>query len=432
MADEIPTIQILDKKNYFEQTLVALPDALPYPPLAPSSLRLRTAVLSLTVNNFTYAALGTLLRWWDVHPLPAGTPAPYDDPARYGRVSAWGYAEVLASTVPSVAPGTYVWGYVPLGTLAQDLEVRAAHPAAGQLLVTSAHRAHVMPIYNRYFVYPPASDRAAAIARRAPAVAHDALLRVMHATAFLMERFVFSADPARVVAPGPGPDDDSESWRSADADLRGATVLIFAPGSKAAALFAALLRRRSASASGARPRHVVGVSSEASRAFVEGTGFYDAVLPADHDDPVAAVRGSGDDDEVGGGRLVVVDFGGRAGVGPRWAAALAPRHPDLLFVGVGTGILHPSAVAQVAAAMQQPRPYRAARVNADDMRRRAIARVGEEQYWAEEDGSWEQFRHDGIRGLGINWGEGMADVAKGWDRLAQGKVLPSEGLVYKL
>lgn len=70
MADEIPTVQILDKKNYFQQTLVPFPNALPYPPLGPSSLRLRTTVLSLTVNNFTYAALGTLLNWWDVHPLP--------------------------------------------------------------------------------------------------------------------------------------------------------------------------------------------------------------------------------------------------------------------------------------------------------------------------------------------------------------------------
>ncbi|KAJ2967168.1 hypothetical protein NUW58_g10507 [Xylaria curta] len=95
MADEIPSIQVLDKKDYFKQALVSLPNALPYPALAPSSLRLRTTVLSLTVNNFTYAALGTLLHWWDVHPLPASTPAPYNDSTQYGRISAWGYAEVL-------------------------------------------------------------------------------------------------------------------------------------------------------------------------------------------------------------------------------------------------------------------------------------------------------------------------------------------------
>ncbi|KAI0456754.1 hypothetical protein F5B21DRAFT_123872 [Xylaria acuta] len=434
MADEIPTVQILDKKNYFQQALVAFPHAVPYPPLAaPSSLRLRTSVLSLTVNNFTYAALGTLLNWWDVHPLPEGTPAPYDDASKYGRISAWGYAEVLESTVPSIPRGSHLWGYVPLGTLAQDLEVRPHDHVADQVFVTNAYRQHVMPIYNRYFVYPPSSDRGAAIARRTPAVAHDAVLRVMHATAFLMAHFVFSSAAARVVAPGPGPDD---AWSAEHADLRDATVLVFAPGSKAAVIFTSLLAQRT-EAEG-RPRQIIGVSSEASKAFVEGTDVYDAVVLTSAADPVATVAeacGSGSG-SGSGRRLVIFDFGGRAGVGPRWAAALAEKqhHPadKFLFVGVGSGLLDPSAVAQVAARSQQTPPYPATRVNADDMRRRAMKNLGEETYWAEEERSWEQFRDRGIKGLGVSWGEGMRDVIKGWDRLARGEVLPSEGLVYKL
>ncbi|KAI0443535.1 hypothetical protein F4803DRAFT_306608 [Xylaria telfairii] len=419
MADEIPTVQILDKKNYFRQTLVPFPNALPYPPLGPSSLRLRTTVLSLTVNNFTYAALGTLLNWWDVHPLPEGTPAPYNDPSKYGRISAWGYAEVLESTVPSIPRGSHLWGYVPLGTLAQDLEVRLHDSIADQVFVTNGYRQHVMPIYNRYFVYLPSSDRTDTIARKTPAIAHDAVLRVMHATAYLMESFVFSSSASRVVAPGPGPDD---GWTAEDADLGGATVLIFAPGSKAAAIFAALLAQRTEG----RPHQIVGVTSEASRAFVEDTGIYDRVIltsAADDDFAPDATR-----------RLVVFDFGGRAGVGPRWAASLAARLPadKFLFVGVGSSILDPSVAGQMAARSQQTPPYAATRVNADDMRRRAMKALGEERYWAEEGRSWEQFREQGIKGLGLSWGEGMQGVANGWDRLARGEVLPSEGLVYKL
>ncbi|KAH8166690.1 hypothetical protein CIB48_g1528 [Xylaria polymorpha] len=417
MADEIPTVQILDKKNYFQQTLVPFPNALPYPPLGPSSLRLRTTVLSLTVNNFTYAALGTLLNWWDVHPLPKGTPAPYNDSSKYGRISAWGYAEVLESTVPSIPRGSHLWGYVPLGTLAQDLEVRLHDSIADQVFVTNGYRQHVMPIYNRYFVYLPSSDRADTIARKTPAIAHDAVLRVMHATAYLMESFVFSPSASRVVAPGPGPDD---GWTAKDADLSDATVLVFAPGSKAAVIFAALLAQRSAG----RPHRIVGVTSEASRAFVEDTGIYDSVILTSAEDFVPdATR-----------RLVVFDFGGRAGVGPRWAAALAAQLPadKFLFVGVGSSILDPSAVEQMAARSQQAPPYAATRVNADDMRRRAMKTLGEEKYWAEEGRSWEQFREQGIKGLGLSWGEGMQGVINGWDRLARGEVLPSEGLVYKL
>ncbi|KAI1121867.1 hypothetical protein F5Y10DRAFT_255367 [Nemania abortiva] len=421
MADKIPSVQILDKKNYFQQALVSLPSALPYPPLSPSSLRLRTSVLSLTVNNFTYATLGNLLNWWDVHPLPPSTPEPYNDASKYGRISAWGYAEVLESTVPSVPKGSHVWGYVPLGTLAQDLEVKP-HPnpaITDQIFVTSAYRAHVMPIYNRYFVY---SDRAGDIARKTPEIARDSILRVMHATAFLMERFAFSSDDTRVVAPGMGPDD---AWSAKDADLTDATVVIFAPGSKAASIFASLLRKRTAEAG--RPRRIIGAPSASSKAFVEGTGVYDSVVLTSAD-PVAAVG------KDLGKRLIIFDFGGRAGIASQWAASLSTDHADtdFILVTVGSGVVDPAAAPQLFAAMGKQPPYKTARVNAGDMRRRAMQRVGEETYWSEEERSWEDFRKDGIKGLSASWGEGMEDVIKGWDRLARGEVLPSEGLVFKL
>ncbi|KAI0096439.1 hypothetical protein GGR51DRAFT_543259 [Nemania sp. FL0031] len=417
MADEIPSIQILDKKNYFQQALVPLPNALPYPPLAPSSLRLRTVVLSITVNNFTYATLGTLLNWWDVHPLPASTPAPYNDASTYGRISAWGYAEVLESTVPSIAKGTYVWGYVPLGTLAQDLEVKLhSSPAIkDQFFVTSAYRAHVMPIYNRYFISSVGADE---IAQKTPEVARDAVLRVMHSTAFLMERFAFSADAARVVAPGMGAD---EGWSAEDASLDDATVVIFAPGSKAAVTFTTLLQKRVAGA----PRRIIGASSASSKAFVQGTGVYDSVVTTSAD-PITTVGA-----DIGK-RLVIFDFGGRAGIASQWATTLAARHASFLFVIVGSGVIDPATAHLVFAAMAKRPPYNAAQVNADDMRRRAMQRVGEETYWSEEAESWEGFRKDGIKGLNATWGEGMEDVIKGWDRLAHGDALPSEGLVFKI
>ncbi|KAI1362103.1 hypothetical protein F5Y08DRAFT_285156 [Xylaria arbuscula] len=442
MADEIPTVQILDKKNYFSQSLIPLPNALPYPPLPASSLRLRTSVLSLTVNNFTYAALGDLLHWWDVHRLHPSTPAPYNDGSKYGRISAWGYAEVLASTVPSIPQGSHLWGYVPLGTLPEDLQVELHPEIPDQVFVTSEHRKHVLEIYNRYFVYPAGgsgngSSRAAEeIAKKTTGVAHDAALRVMHATAYLMESFVFSADPSRVVAPGIGPDDaTSNPWSTTDADLSDASVLIFAPGSKAAALFAALLRSRPTGKD--RPRRIVGVTSESSRAFVEATGLYDEVVLTSADDPMSVFRENANastSPRKKEKRVVLFDFGGRAGVAQKWAGALSAQFKEeLLFVGVGSPVVDPKVLPAVFAAMAGPAPpFKTTRVNAGDMRRRAMKAVGEKRYWAEEAESWEKFRKDGIKGLRMNWGEGMGDVVKGWDRLARGEVLPSEGLVYKL
>ena len=72
-----PVIQVLSRSNYEDQHLVSLPNAYPLPPLAPSSIRIKSTILSLTTNNFAYARIGHLLGWWDVHPLPPSIPAEY-------------------------------------------------------------------------------------------------------------------------------------------------------------------------------------------------------------------------------------------------------------------------------------------------------------------------------------------------------------------
>ncbi|KAI1266697.1 hypothetical protein F5Y18DRAFT_363801 [Xylariaceae sp. FL1019] len=431
MADDIPTIQILGKENYFEQHLVPLPDALPYPALAPSSLRVRTAVLSLTVNNFTYAAMGSIpgRDWWDIHPLPASTPQAFQDATKYGRMNAWGYAEVLESTVPGIPKGSHVWGYVPMGTLAQDLTIRwhSNENIKDQIFVTNDYRQHVMPIYNRYFVYQPSSGIKDEIARKTDAVAYDSLIKVMHATSFLMTRFVFSSNSSRVVPGHPGPDDEPVEWTAQDADLSNATVLVFAPGSKVGLAFARLLRTRAdMDPKETRPPLIIGVSSESSKPFVEGSGEYDAVTTT-NSNAAAVLKDLGHKDSH---RVVIFDFGGRAGAGPSWAMQLLPTNPTLQFVGVGLEIKDPS--APLPGADGRVPPFKFTLVNADDMRRRAIAKIGEEQYWKEDDESWQAIRKNGVKGFNVEFADGMKAVIDGWDRLAKGEVLPSKGLAFKL
>ncbi|KAI1181181.1 hypothetical protein F4777DRAFT_592830 [Nemania sp. FL0916] len=481
MADEIPTIHILNKLYYqSQQAVVALPSALPYPPLASSSLRIRTRVLSLSINNFTYALLGPMLGWYNIHPLPASTPAPYKDSSKYGRIGAWGYTEVMESTVAAVPAGSYLWGYVPLGTLAEDVEVEVQPPVMQKrsqdkdqeqgdvvVVVTSPHRRKVLSMYNRYVVYrhDPNNDDSsnnnnnnntttstataitAAIARHAPEIAHDAILRVMHSFAFCLASFAFSPDSTRVVDLGVRDDD---GWTAVDADLTDATVLIFAPGSKAAVLFATLLsqRRHKNPQQGQGqvqeqederrndngcPGRIIGASSESSRAFVVGTQAYDTVVLTS-DDPLSAVPR--DDSKS----LVIFDFGGRFNAATLWALALEPRYPDLLYVDVGISVGEPinsNSTKTLTDSSPElthyhPLPYRSVPLNADTLRRRAVQRVGEATYCAEEAASWAKFRRVGIRGLEMVWGEGVDDVARGWDRIARGEYVPSQGLVYKL
>ena len=119
-----PVIQVLSKNNYEDQYLISLPNAYPLPPLGPSSIRIKSTILSLTTNNLSYARDGHLLGWWDVHPLPPSIPARYSDPTKFGRISAWGYAEVIESNVSGLQIGTQFYGYLPIGTLPLDMEVK--------------------------------------------------------------------------------------------------------------------------------------------------------------------------------------------------------------------------------------------------------------------------------------------------------------------
>ncbi|ETS87230.1 hypothetical protein PFICI_01058 [Pestalotiopsis fici W106-1] len=415
---EVPVVQILQKDNYANQHIVSLPDEVPYPPLTnPSSLRIRTKVLSLTVNNLTYAKLGFLLKWWDFHPLPPSTPSALSDPAKYGRTNCWGYAEVLESTVTSVSKGSYLFGYLPLGNLAQDVTVKEGE-VSGQVLITNDYRQGIMPIYNRYLVFP-ASLREQ-IDAKADTVAMDAAVRIMYETSYLLNHFAFAEKSDDILHPA---SDTSRPWGTGEADLAGATVILFAPGSKVAAAFAFELRHARKQA---KAKRIIGAASEYSKSFVEGTGLYDEVVSTSSSPTELLAKWQvGPED-----RVVIVDFGGRAGVAPKWAAEIQKTNSRFTILSVGPSI-SASSPQDVLQSMGSATGG-AIISSANDMRSRAIEKLGEQEYWKGLNSAWEGFRNQGIKGLKFKWGHGMDDVKKGWDALCTGSVVPEEGLVFLL
>lgn len=418
---EVPAVQILEKDNHANQHIVSLPDEVPYPALTTSSsLRLRTKVMSLTVNNLTYAKIGFLFKWWDFHPLPPSTPAEYKDPAKYGRINCWGFAEVLESTAPSVPKGSYVYGYLPLDTLGQDLTVKEGD-VPGQVWVTSDHRKDVMPFYNRYLVFPASLKEK--IDAKADSVAMDAAVRVVYETSYLLNRFAFAESPEDVLHPSR---DTSRPWTAAEANLSGATVIVFAPGSKTAAAFAFEVRHARKQV---KAKRIIGAASDYSKSFVEGTDLYDEVVNTSSSPSELLSRLQVGKDE----RVVVVDFGGRAGVAARWAneipGSYGNRNLTMLSVGPSVDAKGPQEVLQslgtaTGGAMVS---------SANDMRLRAIEKLGEREYWEGLNSAWEEFRDRAvIKGLKFKWGEGMDDVKEGWDALCKGNVRPDEGLIFLL
>ncbi|KXJ89234.1 hypothetical protein Micbo1qcDRAFT_15086 [Microdochium bolleyi] len=403
---EVPVVQILHKHKTFSQAIVELPGELPLPALAPSSLRVRTEIFSLTSNNFTYAKLGSLFGWWGFHLLPRTTPEPYNNPQLYGRTNCWGYARVLESTFPQVPRDSYVFGYLPIGTLPLDLQVTPGR-TAGWVVENSPHRVKMMALYNDYQVYPagePASrDIAARIARRDDTLALDALLGVMHGLAYLMNNFIFPQDPSLLCHPSPDPS-ASPPWTFPEhADISGATLLVFAPGSKTAVVCTHLLKHQRKE--GTRPRQVV------------GPGRLDLAGQTD--------------------KIVVIDFGGRGNAAALWVAALkkSGKYPQVVFLGIGGAIGEPGEdPAKLMEGAKQLAMLGQVRANTSDIRPRAIAALGgsEEQYIADSAASWDAVREKGFKGFSVKWGQGMEAVRNGWDSLAKGDVLPEVGLAYKL
>lgn len=101
---------------------------------------LKISRLALTTNNITYAAFGDTphLRYWDF--FPTGDPD-------WGHMPAWGFAEVLSTTVEGLAIGERFYGYWPIAT---HLVVEPVRVTERGFYDGSAHRLDLVSAYNQY------------------------------------------------------------------------------------------------------------------------------------------------------------------------------------------------------------------------------------------------------------------------------------------
>ncbi|CZT00805.1 uncharacterized protein RAG0_08694 [Rhynchosporium agropyri] len=425
MATQVPTIQVLSRQNYEDQHIVPLPNAYPLAPLSSSLIRVKPTIISLTTNNLTYARFGHMLGWWDIHPLPTSIPSQYADPAKFGRISCWGYGEVIESNVSSIETGTQVFGYLPIGNLPVDMKVKMNDKVNHQFFEVSKHRAHVLTIYNRYYTSPPFKNGQ----ERSQAPEEQGLESnyFLFATAYCMNRFLFPWNSAELATPSGAPGD---SWNLQKGSLDSNTVvLVFSGSGKTALSFAYGLKHgRPADKT---PQSIIAIGSVASKSFTEGTGLYDQVFTYDAD--------SGDlISELGlheGSKIVICDFGARGGASDRWATKLLQTHKDVVQLGIGGEVVTVTPEQATAAFMARHKASGDAKptINASAVTDQAMDLVGEQSYFDDYQKAYAAFKKQGsVKGLRLVWGNGMSDVGKGWERLYKGEVGPDEGLVFDL
>ncbi|MEO6628056.1 MAG: DUF2855 family protein [Aquihabitans sp.] len=229
---------LIERANLSETTLVEVPAPEP----AAGQVVLRTDRVGITANNVTYAVFGDAMHYWDFFP------ASDIDGVAQGRVPLWGFAMVERSTVPEVAEGTRLYGYLPTSS---HLLVEPSSLDERGFRDASAHRQHLPSPYNRLTTTTadPAYD---------PDLEDlQVLYRPLFMTSFMLADFL----------------DDHHRF-GAD------TVVISSASSKTSYGTAFLLDGI----------HRVGLTSESNRAFTESLGCYDEVHTYDEVDDLAQTQ----------------------------------------------------------------------------------------------------------------------------------------------
>jgi hypothetical protein len=415
MSPSPPEIHVLDKADYSKHRLVTLPTE-SLPPIAPSSLRFRSKVLGLTTNNLTYARMGQFMGWYDIYPLPSNTPESYSDSATYGRISAWGYAEIIESTVPGITKGQSVYGYLPISTGTEDVRVEyATHQGKeirDQIIVLDKHRQHLWKLYNRYQVCAPLEELENS--KGIDSLGWDALMQGLFGTAYNLSTYGFAWDEGNRIHPSGKGD-----WTATDADLRNATVVILNASGKTGMSFAYNLRH-------ARPKHhqpetIIGVASPVSLRTIGESGFFDKTVLNDDVETIAST--------ISTQRVVLFDFGARPGANTSWSSALSAL-PDTSFSSITIG---GEVAIQDPEKMRKRLADRATMnvVHSSLLREKGIE-VDGEAYFTEFHTAWEGFKKSVGGGVELKWGEGLDDWADGWEGLVRDEVRAGTGLVYRV
>lgn len=136
MVEQSGFHRLLMRRDRLDRMRIDRADATPEP--GADEIVLGLDRFALTTNNITYAAFGEAMKYWEFFPV--------EDPG-WGQMPVWGYADVVASTVPAIGVGQRYFGYFPTAT---HLCVRPGKINPSSFRDDMAHRRELPDIYNWY------------------------------------------------------------------------------------------------------------------------------------------------------------------------------------------------------------------------------------------------------------------------------------------
>ncbi|KAG9240684.1 hypothetical protein BJ878DRAFT_560153, partial [Calycina marina] len=216
---------------------------------------------------------------------------------------------------------------LPIGTLPVYMVAELKYEVPGLFLEKSEGRQKFMVVYNRYFYSLGAvAAKAKEIQKREQE--YDAIDRILFEIGYMLNHFAFEWRLEEVNHP-------MGAASVEDANIAGATVLVFAAIGKAALAFAHQLKH--GRPDDTKPQIVVAVGSNASSPFTENTYRCGRVLECDYDiktgKSLSMDLGVSVEDEI-----ILVDFRARDGAVQRWLK-IPKGNKNALLVGVAGGVV---------------------------------------------------------------------------------------------
>ena len=262
------------RKNLEQARLVELPDA-DKVQLADGEALIRVNSFGLTANNITYGVAGDIIGYWQFFPASG----------EHGRIPVWGIGAVLRAGNTELVEGAEYYGYYPMSSY---LVVRPGQISDRGFVDIAEHRTGLPPAYNQYSLMTEANG----FDRR-----HDAHRQVYYplfVTGFILDDWL------------------------ADNDFFGAEKIILSSASSKTAFSLAFLLKRN------RQCHVIGLTSEQNRKFVQDMGIYDEVATYDEVEQVTK------------GKAAFVDMAGN----PQVRARVHHHFGEDLVCSSGVGVTH--------------------------------------------------------------------------------------------
>ncbi|KAK1977766.1 hypothetical protein LZ30DRAFT_730902 [Colletotrichum cereale] len=416
----VSEIHVISKRDIFKHETLTVD--IPMPRLAASCVRIRTSLIGITSNNFTYAKLGDMLQWWNAWPVPADGPAPYNNQDEWGILPAWGFARVLESTIDAIPTGGLLYGYWPTSSHPVDMKLEPAEPN-GHFREISEHRKGLGNLYNHYNLVDES-------AQPEEFRAWFANVYPPWNGGYLMNRFTYPTDfkPAHPLGSGAG------EWTDQDADLSSAVVVSLSAASRTARSFTWNLARNRKPTNGPLALlQATSVPQSLTPAFESGFEIkavnYDNLVSQEVLDWIAGFQPK---------RVIVADFGGPPKVTEKLRESVKTALPkstviSTLLVGAEPKLLSPD---EMIAMMESQKKWGTIKLNTTAAIDAGILAEGAEQYHQENASAFERSLKDNIVGdLELAWGSGVGGangVEKAWEDLVKGTLSFKKAWVYRL